>query len=184
MEIKFFPKLASSLAKRVNQFVLENFYTEEERTPENLSAEGEGFCSLPKAWLLVFEGDQMIGGIKLYKRKVMFNTREVILGGVGSVCTRADKRNQGIATSMLKEAMKILKKWECDIAYLCANIEETGSLYGQVGFVPLNKPYTYHGRSGKLHEGHNGMIALINSSSIFKEVLSSKHRLHLGQGNW
>ena len=96
MEIEFFPKLTSDLAKRLNQFVLENFYTEEERAPENLAAENESFCSQPKAWLLVFERDQIIGGIKLYKRKVMFNTREVILGGVGSVCARTDKRNQGI----------------------------------------------------------------------------------------
>jgi GNAT superfamily N-acetyltransferase len=184
MKIQFFAKLSTNLAKRVDQFVLEYFYTEEEKTPENLAAEDESFCSQPRAWLLVFEGDQIIGGIKLYKRKVMFNTREVILGGVGSVCTRTDKRNQGIATSMLKEAVKILKKWECDIAYLCANIEETGSFYGHAGFVPLPKPYTYHGRSGKLHEGHNGMIALLNSSIIFEEVINSKHKLHLGQGNW
>jgi len=183
MEIKFFPKLTSALAERVNQFRLENFYTQEERTPENLAVEEESFCSQPKAWLLVFEGDQIIGTILLHRRKVMFNNRELILGGVGSVCTRTDKRNQGIATSMLKEAVKILKKWDCDIAYLCANIE-MGSFYGQVGFVPLNKPYTYYGRSGKLFEGYKGMIAPLNSSSIFEDVLSSKHKLHLGQGDW
>jgi GNAT superfamily N-acetyltransferase len=184
MEIKIFPKITSALAKSVDRFVFQNFYTEEERTPENVAAVEERFCSQPKAWLLVFEGDQIIGGAKLYRRKVIFNNREVILGGVGSVCTRADRRNQGIATAMLKEAVKILKGWECDIAYLCADIEETGSLYSQVGFVSLNIPYTYYGRSGKLHEGHNGMIAPLNSSIIFEEVLSSKHKLHLGQGNW
>ena len=183
MEIKFFPKLSTALAERVKQFVLENFFTEEERTPENLAAVEERFCSQPKAWLLVFERDQIIGGIKLYKRKVIFNNREVILGGVGSVCTRIDKRNQGIASSMLREAVRILKKWECDIAYICANIE-MGSFYGQEGFVPLNKPYTYYGWSGKLYEGYKGMIAPLNSSIIFEEVLSTKHKLHLGQGDW
>jgi predicted N-acetyltransferase YhbS len=184
MEIEFFPKLSASLAKKVNQFVLENFYTEEERIPENLAAVEERFCSQPKAWLLAIERDQIFGTILLHKRKVMFSSREVVLGGVGSVCTRTDRRNQGIATSMLKEAVKILKGWECDIAYLCANIEDTGSLYGQVGFVPLNKPYTYHGRSGKMYEGYKGMIAPLNSSIIFEEVLGSEHKLHLGQGNW
>ena len=184
MEIEFIPKLTSTLAKSVDQFRLENFYTEEEKTPENLAAEDESFWSQSKAWLLVFEGDQITGTILLHMRKVMFNNQEVILGGVGSVCTRTDKRNQGIATSMLKEAVKILKKWECDIAYLCANIEETGSLYGQVGFVPLNKLYTYYGRSGKLHQGNNGMIAPLNSPNIFEDVLKSREKLHLGQGNW
>ncbi len=183
MEIKFFPKMSTNLAKKVNQFRIENFYSKEERTQEHLAAEEERFCSQPKGWLLVLERDQIIGGTKLYRRKVMFNNREVVLGGVGSVCTRIDKRNQGIATSMLKEAVKILKKWECDIAYLCANIEMR-SFYGQVGFVPLNKPYTYYGRSGKLYEGYKGMIAPLKSSSIFEEVLSSKPKLHLGQGDW
>jgi len=149
-----------------------------------MAAEEERFCSQPEAWLLVFEGDQIIGRILLYKRKVIFNNRDLILGGVGGVCTRKDKRKQGIATLMLKEAVKILKKWGCDIAYLCAVIEKTGSLYGQVGFVPLNKPYTYYGRSGKLHKENNGMIAPLNSSSIFEEVLNSNQKLHLGVGNW
>jgi predicted GNAT family N-acyltransferase len=183
MEIEFFPELTKALAKSVNQFVLENFYAEEEKTPENLAAVEERFCSQPKAWLLVFEGKQIIGIMKVYRRKVMFNKREIILGGIGTVCTRTDKRSQGIATSMLKEALKILKKWECDIAYLCANIE-LGSFYGQVGFAPLPKPYTYYGRSGKLYEGHKGWIAPLNSSIIFEDVLSSKHKLHLGQGDW
>jgi hypothetical protein len=41
---------------------------------------------------------------------------------------------------MLKEALRILKSWGCDIAYLCAEIEKTGSLYARGGFVPLKKP--------------------------------------------
>jgi len=84
---------------------------------------------------------------------------------------------------MLKEAVKILKKWGCDIAYLCTAIEITRSLYGQVGFVPLNKPYTYYGRSGKLYKENNGMIASLNSLNIFEEILNSKQKLHLGMGN-
>lgn len=92
MEIKIFPKLSDTLAERVSRFGLENFYTEEEKTPEYLVAEEERFCSQPEAWLLVFEGDQIIGRILLYKRKVMFNNRDLILGGVGGVCTRKDKR--------------------------------------------------------------------------------------------
>jgi predicted GNAT family N-acyltransferase len=183
VEIEFFPKLSADFAERVNQFILENFYTYEEKTPEHLAAVEERFCSQPKAWLLVFEAKQIIGLTKLYKRKVLFSKREIILGGVGSVCTRTDKRNQGIAKSMLREAVEILKKWECDIAYLCANIEMR-SFYGQLGFVPLPKPYTYSGRSGKLYEGYKGMIAPLNSSLIFEEVLSSKQKLHLGQGDW
>jgi hypothetical protein len=35
---------------------------------------------------------------------------------------------------MIEEAMKVLREWGCDVAYLCANIEESGSLYLRAGF--------------------------------------------------
>lgn len=184
MELKVLALLSIELTDRLRQFVAENFYTKEEKILELLAEEEERFFSQPEAWILAFERDQIIGCTLLHKRKVKFDGQDVILGGVGRVCARKDRRNQGIATMMLKEAVKILKKWKCDIAYLCADIEKTGSLYAQAGFVPLNKPYTYYGRSGKLHEENNGMIARINSSSTFEKVLNSKQKLHLGLGNW
>lgn len=184
MEIKIIPNLTEDLINRVNQFTFENFYTEREKTLEGRAELKERFFSQPKAWLLVFEEEEIIGTILLHKRRVKFNDQDVILGGIGRVCTRKDKRSQGIATAMLKKAVKILKEWGCDIAYLCADIEKTGALYAKVGFMALNKPYTYYGRSGLLYEGISGMIAPINSSDIFKKVLHSKQRLHIGKGNW
>lgn len=184
MELKFFSELPADLAKKAEQFGLENFYEEEERIPDNLARERERFFSQPEAWLLVFEKDEIIGQIFLHRRRIRHNDRDIVLGGIGKVCTRKDRRKQGIATMMLKEAMKRLREWGCDAAFLCANYEKTGSLYGQGGFIPLNKPYTYHGRSGRLYEENNGLIAPLNSLGIFKEMLNSKKKLHLGAGNW
>jgi len=84
---------------------------------------------------------------------------------------------------MIEEAMKVLKEWGCDIAYLCANIKESGSLYPRAGFVSMKKPYTYYGQSGKLYEETNGMIAPVKSLDLFKEILSSEQKIHLGKGN-
>jgi len=184
MKMKVFHKLTKELVTNVKRFESENFFTREERTPEHQAKEQEKFFSQPRAWILVFEESDIIGRIMLHKRKIEFNKKDIILGGIGGVCTRLDKRNQGIATMMLERAMKILKKWDCDLAYLCAEIKKTGALYDQIGFVPLNRPYTFYGRSGKLHEQNNGMIAPINSREIFEEVLRSKDKLHLGNGNW
>ncbi len=80
--------------------------------------------------------------------------------------------------------MKTLMGWGCDVAYLCANIKESGALYSKAGFVSLNRPYTYIGQSGKLYEDINGMIAPVNSPDIFEEILRSEEKLHLGPGNW
>lgn len=184
MEIKVFSELTKELADRIKIFEWENFYTQEQRTPEHLAQEQEKFFSRPKTWILVFEGDEIIGRILLHKRNITFDKKYIILGGIGGVCTRKDKRTQGIATMMLIQAAKILKKWDCDIAYLCTEIEKTGSLYRRVGFFPLNKPYNFYGQSGRLHEQNNGMIAPLNSRKIFNEVLRSKQKLHLGPGNW
>lgn len=184
MEMKVYSKLPSDLARRVKQFGLENFYTEEERTPEHLAEEEDKFFSEPEAWLLVFEEDKLTGRLLLHKRKIAFANKEVTLGGIGGVCTRRDRRRQGLATKMLKKAVRILKNWGCDIAYLCANIDKSGSLYSKTGFVPLNRPYTYYGRSGKLYEENNGMIAPLASPGLFEEILNSEQKLNLGKGNW
>jgi predicted N-acetyltransferase YhbS len=182
--MKILTDVPDEMAERIKRFAFENFYTEREKSPEGQAELREKFFSQPKAYLLVFEQGEIIGTILLHRRRVKHKNQVMILGGLGRVCTRKDRRSQGIATMMLKEAVKILKTWKCDVAYLCANIEETGRLYARVGFVPLNKPYTYYGRSGWLYEGTSGMIAPINSSRIFKEIIGSKEKFHIGSGNW
>lgn len=184
MEIKVFSELTEKLSGKLDLFGWENFYAANQRTPEHLAQEDEKFFSQPKAWILAFEADEIIGRVLLHKRTITFGRKKIILGGIGGVCTRKDKRNQGLASIMLKEAIAILKEWDCDIAYLCADIEKSGSLYSRVGFIPLNRPYSFHGRSGKLHEQHNGMIALLNSREIFEEVLQAQEIFHIGSGNW
>jgi predicted N-acetyltransferase YhbS len=184
MEINVFSNLTEELSEKLKTFEWKNFYTQNQRTKEYQAQEQEKFCSQPRAWILTFQGDQIIGRVLLHERTIKFKKRQISLGGVGGVCTRKDKRNQGIASIMLREAIAILKEWDCDIAYLCTDIEKTGSLYSRVGFVPLNKPYSFYGRSGKLHEQHNGMIAPLNSRGIFEEVLHAQGMLHIGSGNW
>ena len=184
IKIKFFHAVSGKIQKELKQFELENFYREEERTPEYLAEEKDKYFSKPKAWLLVFEEDQIVGSIKLHKRNVKFNNKDVTLGGLGGVCTRKDKRRLGIAAMMIEEGMKTLRKWGCDVAYLCANIEESGSLYPRASFIYMKKPYTYYGQSGKLYEETNGMVAPVKSLDLFKEILNSEQKLHLGKGNW
>ena len=183
MKVKLYQKISEGLTRNVDQFIAEHFYKKAERTPKLLAEEEEKFYSEPRAWILVFEKDQIIGTTALHQRKIQFNNQDIILGGIGRVCIRKDRRRQGVAALMLKDAVKTLKRWGCDVAYLCANTKESGALYERVGFVPLSKSYTYHGRSGKMYEECNGMISPLNSPGIFKEILASKQKLHLGPGN-
>jgi predicted GNAT family N-acyltransferase len=184
MDVRLYSEISGDLAANVDLFIAQNFYTEKAMTPKLLAEEEEKFHSKPNAWILVFEKDQIIGTTALHQRKIQFNKQDIILGGIGRVCTRKDRRRQGIAALMLKDAIKTLKSWGCDVAYLCANTKESGVLYERAGFIPLSKSYTYNGRSGKVYEESNGMIASLTSQSIFKEIIASKQKLHLGPGNW
>jgi hypothetical protein len=83
-------------------------------------------------------------------------------------------------------AVEEMKRIGCDVAYLCAAVNDPGivRLYGQSGFVPLRRPHTYFGKSGRLYEDNDAMIAPICSPAVFKEVLTSTEPFHIGTGNW
>jgi hypothetical protein len=75
----------------------------------------------------------------------------------------------------------------CDIAYLCANVHNPGILtlyYGQIGFVPLGRPHTYRGKSGKRYTDQDGMIAPVTSPETFAQVIKDQPRFDIGRGNW
>lgn len=184
MQIRIYSKLSPGLYRRVRQFELDHFYGEGEKTPERFTKQEEKYFSQPKAWLLVFGNGRIIGRALLHKREIEFAGEKIILGGFGGVCTAKNERRKGIASTMLKEGMRILKKWNCDIAYLCADVEKVGPLYSHIGFVPLNKLCVYKGKSGKVYEDEYGLIAPVNSRRLFKEVLNSKEKFNLGLGNW
>jgi len=135
-------------------------------------------------YLVAFEGDEMVGGSKLFKRKIKNVGKLLTLGGFGGLWTRKDKRRRGVATVILKEGMKVLKSKNCDIAYLCTDINKLKDLYAKVGFVPLVKDYTFIGKSGKRYLEDDGMIAPVNSEKKFKQILEDKKPLDIGVGNW
>jgi hypothetical protein len=57
-------------------------------------------------------------------------------------------------------------------------------LYSQVGFIPLGKPYSYLGKSGKRYVEYDGMIAPVKSKNRFDLVMKSEEVLDIGVGNW
>ena len=135
-------------------------------------------------YIFAFEGNMLVGQLILLKRHIHFQGKEILLGGIGGVCTHPDFQRQGIATKLLQTAMNELKKANCDIAYLCTDITKLGKLYGQVGFVPLNHNYKFTGKSGKEYIKSDAMIAPINSAEIFEEVLNSKELFDLEGQAW
>ena len=135
-------------------------------------------------YILAHAGDNLIGAIKLSRRAIPFAGRTIQLGGLGGVATREDWRGRGVAAATTAAAMDFLRSHDCDIAYLCTEIAKNGRLYGKVGFVPLGRPHTYLGASGKRYTDEDGMIAPVNSPELFAAILADTAPFDIGRGNW
>ena len=144
------------------------------------------FCSGADTvgYVLAFAGEQLVGAVHLSQRAIDFQGQTVQLGGLGGVATDAEWRGRGIASATTASAMARLRERGCDVAYLCTNIEKLSHLYGQVGFVPLDRAHTYLGASGKRYTDDDGMIAPVNSPALFATILADAKPFDIGRGNW
>ncbi len=154
------------------------------------SDHNDRFCSQADAWRHVLaldpEEDIVVGFATIYRRRITWMGRTIGLGGLGDVCTERLWRHRGVATAVVRAAMAELQRTDDQLAYLCAAVNDAGivHLYGQVGFVPLGRPHTYEGRSGKRYGDDDGMIAPVGTNDVFDEVMRSDEALHIGRGNW
>ena len=157
-------------------------------TPLKRQTNEDRFCSERDRikYLFASENGHLVGSLILFARVAIFDNQPFTLGGVGEVWTKKEYENQGIATTLLKRGMNILKQHACDVAFLCTDVEKPARLhlYGKVGFVPLHKIYMYQGKSGKHYEDDDGMIAPVNSPELYAHILRSNVPLDLGTGNW
>lgn len=185
VKIETFENLSPQLERQTDdlRFVAfrKDLLTEEQKAESN---EKFTFKEDIFKYVIAFLGEKPVGYIRLFRRNINLKGRKVVLGGIGGVCTDPQEQRKGIATKMLQVAVKKLKKANCDIAYLCTNIPKLENLYGQVGFVPLSRPYTFVGKSGKKHIDDDGMIAPINSQKTFQEILEDTDPFDLEGMNW
>jgi ribosomal protein S18 acetylase RimI-like enzyme len=158
------------------------------QTPAEQQEGHDRFCSERDiiVQLLALADDTVIGATSVLQRTIALHGQPVLLGGLGGVCTAASWRRQGVAAALVQRAMEELRAAHCDLAYLCTDVESewAAKLYGRAGFVPLGRPFTYYGKSGKFYTDHDGMIAPLASPELFQQVLTDTAPLHLGTGNW
>ncbi len=186
--IKSYTSLPKDLEEKVSALKRACFNWQEKMTEKAKQEHYDRFCSKRDRikYILAFESNFLIGMAIALNRKINFQNKTIYLGGIGSVCVHPHKRRKGVATALLKETVTELKNSGCDIAYLCTNVKDKGKikLYNHFGFVPLGRSHTYLGQSGRKFEDNDAMIAPINTTSIFQEVLKDKEPFSIGVGNW
>lgn len=70
----------------------------------------ENFYAKPFASMAAHEKGKLIGTLQLFKRRILFDSKKISLGGIGGVCVKKERRRRGVATKMIKTAMEALKK--------------------------------------------------------------------------
>jgi predicted acetyltransferase len=156
------------------------------RSPKEQEEHNDKFTSEGnfKTILALNQKEKPIGRVKLYKRTIKLNNNPVVIGGIGGVWTKKANRKQGIATTLLKKAMEILKEDNLDVAFLSTYIKRHGPMFGKLGFQVLGRRYTFIGKSGRCYFEENGMIAPLNSLDKFYVVNDDTKPLDIGHGNW
>jgi ribosomal protein S18 acetylase RimI-like enzyme len=188
MNIEIVETLADQHASQVKQ-LLSQCFSVAGLSDDQRHERADRFCSQADTWRHVLglnATDTVVGFATVYRRQIKRNGATVVLGGLGAVCTDPAWRHQGIASAVSAAAVEEMKRAKCDIAYLCAAVDDPGivRLYGQCGFVPLRRPHTFFGRSGRLYEDNDAMIAPICNPVVYNEVLTSTDPFHIGTGNW
>ncbi len=146
----------------------------------------ECFIAESFGWIFAYEKGSILAQVELYSRNVAFEGKSIRLGGIGGTCVTASRRNQGIATRMVNESLKILRQSKCDIACLNADVKnhpELG-LYRSLGFRLMDREISFEDIRGQLRQDHGELFVPVCSKEIYDLIMNSDRTFHVGRGYW
>jgi ribosomal protein S18 acetylase RimI-like enzyme len=190
IDIRVFDVISDDLISQVDQLLEQNGSNNRIKNEETLSAWSKERFDNRKdrfKYIVAITNQLVVGIIILWKRTIQYHGKPIVIGGMGGVGVQKEYRGKGIATNMLTLARETLDLSDCDVAFLGTDIHDPQMLkiYGRIGFVPLNKAFTYTGKSGERHEDPTaGMIAPIHSQELYNEILKDTEAFHIGTGTW
>lgn len=186
--IRVYVSLTAELKVQVEAIKKESFSWMAKLTSQERIVHEDKFCSGNDriGYVVVQEGSDVIGAVTLLRRTIVFDGISMVLGGIGGLCTRNDKRKNGVGTLLLMQAMNELRHAGCDIGYLCTDVTKKWMVgfYQKAGFIPLKQEHTYTGKSGTRYTDTDGMVAPVCSRDTFQRIITSEKAFDIGRGNW
>jgi len=145
----------------------------------------ENFIAEPFGYLFALSKNEMISRVALFKRELIFAKTKIIVGGIGGVCVARDYRHHGVATSMVKRALVILKEEKCDVACLNVDFEKkVFPMYEKLGFTMMPREISFENVHGQIiHEPGTMFIPLI-SPEKYNLIMNNTETFHYGRGYW
>lgn len=145
----------------------------------------EDFIAEPLAYLFAMIGKEMISRVALFKREVQFSGQTIILGGIGGVCVATAHRHHGVASSMLKRALLILRQEKCDVA--CLNVDPEKKIYPvyeKLGFTLMKRETSFENVHGNIVHDQGTMFIPLCSPEKYELIMNSTETFHYGRGYW
>ena len=147
----------------------------------------ECFYSEIIARVCAFFQKELIGHLVLHKRKIIFDGKPILIGGAVGACIKEEMRRKGIARRMMEIGLNYLKKENCDVVCLTADLEqgqEAINLYETLGYVRMNRKISFEDSKGNLRYDSGSMFIPLCSVDLFDHVMESSLIFHYGKGYW
>lgn len=145
----------------------------------------ENFIAKSFARIFAYDGERVIGTLRIFKRHTDFEGKDINLGGMGGVCVTESERGKGIATKMLQNGLEILKTEGCDIACLNVDLTKTAyKVYEKLGFRMMERQISFENSKGETTYDTGTMFIPINSKDIYNQIMNSQTTFHYGVGYW
>lgn len=145
----------------------------------------DNFIAEPFAYLFAMVNEQFISRVALFKRTVQFGGQDILVGGIGGVCVTTLHRHHGIASSMIKRALVILRGEACDVA--CLNVDLTKNtyhLYEKLGFTLMERDISFENIRGEMIHEEGTMFISLASPEKYHLLMTSSLTFHYGRGYW
>lgn len=140
----------------------------------------------PKYNLMIFDHEKLISCLEIYEIETKWKDKLITIGGIGSVMTDSAYRNKGLAKNLLQKALEIMREEKYDFSLLQTDVEKATHLYGSIGFIPMNKEYTFATKDGKPDrvKAKDTMILPLANPEVTTDILNSAETLFVGNGSW
>ncbi len=145
----------------------------------------ENFIAEPLAYLFAMIGTEMISRVALFKREVVFAGQNIMVGGIGGVCVTTAHRHHGVASSMLKRALLILREEKCDVACLNVDLEKKiYPIYQKLGFTLIQRDISFENVRGEIICEPGTMFIPLCSQEKYDLIMNNSETFHYGRGYW
>ncbi|KKN73740.1 hypothetical protein LCGC14_0397860 [marine sediment metagenome] len=90
-------------------------------------------------WVGARTGDKLIGSVRLLFRTITTPAGELVVGGLGNVCSHPDCRGQGVASACMRAAAEVIER-EADFGFLFCG-ETVRDFYAKLGWQTVSNVF-------------------------------------------